>query len=358
VAGGASFLFSDVLGHHTLGAALQVNGRVRDFGGVLGYENRKRRWTWGAGLEQVPYVTGRFSTGIERRGGQDVVVEQAELFRQTNRSASAYVAYPFSRASRVELSGGVRNIGFGREVQRRGYTPAGEPLFREDLDLKAPAGLTFAEVGGALVYDTAIFGVASPILGRRYRLEVRPTAGGVRYTGVLADLRQYLMPVRPVTLAARVVHYGRYGAGGVDRRLLPLFVGYPNLVRGYDVTSFSARECGPLTGRCPVFDQLVGSRLLVGNLELRIPPFGTFGGGRRVYGPLPMEVIVFADTGVAWTAEESPELVGGSRRRVTSIGGGVRANLFGVAVVELDYVRPLDRPHKGGSLLFNFSPGF
>jgi hypothetical protein len=357
VGGGASFVFSDILGHHTLGAALQMNGRFQDLGGIVAYENRKHRWNWGAGIEQVPYLTGTFSTRIERRNGQDVYVEQAELSRQTNRAASLSVAYPFSRASRLELIASARNVTFGREVLRQGFAPGGGVVFQERQELDGPAGLSFVEGGAALVYDTAIFGVASPILGRRYRIEVTPAVGDVHFTGVLADFRQYTMPVRPVTLAGRVVHFGRYGGDAEDSRLFPLFLGYPTLVRGFDVNSFSPRECGP-DGRCPTLVGLMGSRLLVGNLELRIPPFGTFAGDRRIYGPLPLEIIAFADTGVAWTARETPAVLGGSRTFVTSVGGGVRANEFGFAIAELDLVKPLDRPRKGWSLLFNFTPGF
>jgi hypothetical protein len=201
--------------------------------------------------------------------------------------------------------------------------------------------------------------VASPIRGRRYRLAVSPTVGTVSYTGVLADLRQYVMPVRPYTIAARVIHYGRYGSGSEDPRFYPLFLGYPELVRGYDFNSFSAAECGATSGQsCPVFDQLVGSRVLIGNIELRFPPFGAFG-GRRFYGPLPVELIAFADTGVAWTkAEKAAFLKGGTRKRVSSVGGGARVNLFGFAVMEIDFVRPLDRPGRGWIWQFNFRPGF
>src|SRR5262249_51233979 len=138
-----------------------------------------------------------------------------------------------------------------------------------------------------------LFGPTSPILGQRYRFEVSPTFGGLRYTAVLADYRRYLMPVRPVTLAGRLLHYGRYGSGGADRRITPLFIGYPSLVRGYDVNSFSASECGR-TGAptCPVFDQLVGSRIAVGNLEVRLPLLGLFS-RRNLYGPVPIELIAF-----------------------------------------------------------------
>jgi hypothetical protein len=35
-----------------------------------------------------------------------------------------------------------------------------------------------------------------------------------------------------------------------------------------------------------------------------------------------------------------------------------RLNLFGYAVVEIDRVRPLDRPRKGWHWQFNIGPGF
>ena len=42
---------------------------------------------------------------------------------------------------------------------------------------------------------------------------------------------------------------------------------------------------------------------------------------------------------------------------MSSIGAGARVNVFGYAVVEVDYVKPLDRD-KGWHWVFNFTPGF
>ena len=39
------------------------------------------------------------------------------------------------------------------------------------------------------------------------------------------------------------MHYGRYGSGSDDERLRPLFLGYPNLVRGYDLNTIDESEC-------------------------------------------------------------------------------------------------------------------
>ncbi len=34
------------------------------------------------------------------------------------------------------------------------------------------------------------------------------------------------------------MHYGRYGSDAEDPRLIPLFLGYPEFVRGYGIDSF------------------------------------------------------------------------------------------------------------------------
>ena len=128
---------------------------------------------------------------------------------------------------------------------------------------------------------------------------------------MLADYRRYFMPAAFYTLAARVMHYGRYGSGGEDQRLFPLFIGYPSLVRGYDVNSIGPDECAADTTRdCPAFDRLMGSRMLVANLEFRFPLLRPFGLSRGMYGPLPVEVAFFADGGVAWSAATSRRISG------------------------------------------------
>ena len=360
VGGGVSLLFSDMLGNHTLGTSLQIQGSFDDFGGVVFYQNRTHRWDWGVTVQQIPYRTGAYGLSTEVVNGVLVGVQQTELNRQIDRSATVFADYPLSRAQRFEVSGSVRRISFKNELRTELFDlGTGQLLDQHKEKLPSASALNLAEAGAALVYDTATFGATSPILGRRYRLEVTPTFGTVNYTGVLADVRQYVMPVRPYTLAARVVHYGRYGGGSEDERFYPLFLGYPELIRGYDFNSFSADECGPDPNQCPVFSQLIGSRLAVANVELRFPPFGALG-GKGFYGPLPLDLLAFFDAGVAWTRTEKARFLssGGTRKFVKSVGAGARINLFGYAVVEIDYVHPLDRPQKNWIWQFNFSPGW
>jgi outer membrane protein assembly factor BamA len=162
-------------------------------------------------------------------------------------------------------------------------------------------------------------------------------------------------------VAMRLLHYGRYGSDGEDPRLQPLFLGYTGLVRGYHLGSFSTSECHPAASDpngCPVFDQLLGSRIVVGNAELRLPLFGALGIGPGYYGALPIDFFVFGDAGVAWDSANEPKITGGDRATVYSAGIGLRMNLFGFAIAELDLVKPFQRPDKGWVWELNFQPGF
>ena len=156
-----------------------------------------------------------------------------------------------------------------------------------------------------------------------------------------------------------MVHAGRYGPDAEDPRLSPLFLGYPGAVRGYNISSFTAAECptNPNAG-CPVFDRLVGSRILVGNAEARFPLFGVLGLGGGYYGAFPIEAVLFADAGLAWTESDQPSLFQVRRQAVASAGAALRMNLFGFAVAELNYVKPFMRPDKGWYWQLSLTPGF
>src|SRR5207237_7224498 len=122
-------------------------------------------------------------------------------------------------------------------------------------------------------------------------------------------------------------------------------IGYPPVGAGYDGNTFDASDCIPSTptgNDCPAFDRLVGSRMLIGNLEFRFPLLRPFGVSRRMYGPLPMEVALFADGGVAWTSTSQPiatTALNGLQTRpfsfkegVASAGVALRVNFFGFDV--------------------------
>ncbi len=362
IGGGATLYWSDMLGDHNLITMTQVSGQFGDVNvaAVLAYENRKSRWNWGGVVQQVPYILGGIRAGTGTVRGQPAYIEQFETFRQNTRQAVGFAAYPLSRAQRVEFQAGVQNIDFAHKIQTRAFSIAtGQPILDSTDHLPVGDPLTMGVASAALVYDNSFFGATGPVLGQRYRLEVSPTFGSLDYTTALADYRRYFMPVRPFTLAGRVLSVGRYGPSADDGRIYPLYLGYPSLVRGYDLGSFDASECPSGSLSCPVVDQLFGSRLLVGNAELRFPLFGVLGVGDGYYGFLPVEAALFYDAGVAWTGAEGARVFGtGPRPLITSAGATLRMNLFGFAIGQLDYVRPFQRPGKDWMVRLSLTPGF
>jgi outer membrane protein assembly factor BamA len=334
-----------------------VTNRFDEFGGGIFYLNRARRWNWGVGVDQVPYVARAFGQAVDQ--AQNVYIEQEYRLLQRDLSATGVIAYPFSRAFRVEATGGFRQIALSEDLTTRYYSLAsGQQIAEEEEELSTFPTLNFGQASTALVYDTSINGVTGPIRGSRGRVEFSQSAGSLNFSGVLADGRTYLMPFRPFTFAFRGLYYGRFGSDAEDPRLPTLYLGYPGLVRGYDSGSFEAGECGiQPDGSCPTFDRLIGSRVGVVNAELRFPLWGMFGGD-NFYGPLPVEMALFGDAGVAWRKDSVAGERFGNGDPVSSVGVALRANLFGFAVAEIDYVRPLQRPGRGWLWQFNLSPGF
>jgi outer membrane protein assembly factor BamA len=200
-----------------------------------------------------------------------------------------------------------------------------------------------AESGAALVYDTAIFGPTSPILGQRYRFAIAPTFGELSTTSVTADYRRYLMPVRPFTVATRVMHLGRYGGGADDPRLLPLVFTMRDVVRGYGDT-----------GRTGASDSaLNATRMLVANLEMRFPYDAIWNRRARSTVP-PIEGLVFYDAGQFWLPRARSQAASAT---LQSVGAGIRLTAAGL-IFEIDGVSRLGRPQGGWAFAMNFQPGF
>jgi outer membrane protein assembly factor BamA len=309
--------------------------------------------------ERVPLLTGSVQAGTTVVNGQQVYVEATDLFRQTATSVGGILSYPLSRATRVEFGTSAQRVSFDHRVQTQLFDPfSGQLLSDQTSKLTSEPSLNLFDTSAALVRDTAAFGAVGPILGQRLRIEGAPTFGGLNMFTVSTDLRQYVMPFQPLTLAGRALHVGRYGGSSEDERLTPLFLGYSTLVRGYNVGSFDASECVPTaTSSCPAFDRLVGSRIAVFNGEARVPLVGLFT-GKLDYGPVPVELFGFFDTGVAWTRSEGPSFSSGVRSFVSSAGAGARVNVFGFLITELNMVKPLDRPGRGWQFVFNLRPSF
>ncbi len=368
VGAGAALYWSDMLGNRNLTTALQVNGGYKDITALLGYANLQRRLNWGVFAQQVPYLYGQTYQGIGTYNGQPAYVDQILKFRQTNRELSGIVSYPFNRAMRLELSAGGRDIRFDQENRIVVTDPAGNKLFDSTETTHPYPAITLGTASAAFVYDQSLFGATSPILGQRFRFEVSPSLGSLNFYTLLADYRRYVIPVRPFTIAARVLHYGRYGGAAVDTVLQSLFIGYPGMVRGYSDGSFQASDCVPQgTDPCPAFSQLLGSRIAMANLELRFPLLGALGVGSGYYGFFPIEMALFADAGLAWWGDHRPGstgndkafFLGGDRKPVYSVGAAARINVLGFMIVEIDLARPFQHGPNGRWIWqVGFVPGF
>jgi hypothetical protein len=353
--GGVGASWSDELGNRNLGVAVQSLGEFRDIGAQVSYVDLGNRWQRGASLARIPYLS-TFSTIEEGDIQIDGQTRSATLVNQVIQRIyfdqfQAGTAYPFSPVQRFELGVGATRVTFDRDVRRLAFI--GNTGF--DLgttDAPAPDGISFVQGSAALVFDNSIFGFTSPIAGGRYRLEASPAVGGLTFTTVTADYRRYFF-ARPFTFAMRGLAYGRFGRDAESGEFSPLYLGDGALVRGYSVYSFNPSECSEAANggsTCPEFDRLLGSRIGVFNVEMRVPLFGTPDFGLFSTRLFPVELAPFIDAGVAWTSNSSPEFVfeRNTAERVPIVSAGVasRINLFGALVVEIYGARPCQRPAR------------
>jgi hypothetical protein len=359
VSGGTSLLFGDLLGDEQLFTSVYVSSRLNESAFATMYINRRARWNWGATMEQTPELRLRTSDVRVTAEGDRVVSRDRDRTLWINRQVGAFAAYPFSRTRRVEISGGVRQIGSALERRTEIVSPvSGLVVDHQRQSLPGEPAVSMAEAGVALVGDSAVFGATGPMLGSRYRLQTSATVGDLKYAGVLADYRRYLMPVRPYTLAFRIVHTGRYGADAGDLRLRDIYVGSPSLVRGYGPRQVARAECPAGAYDCPALNSLLASRIVAAKAELRVPLWSTLRSTSQVrYGTIPLDAFVFADAGAGWGGERRFGPGGTDGRIVRSVGGGVRANLIGM-VLEVAAIRPLDLRRAGWTLGINLTPAF
>jgi Tol biopolymer transport system component len=354
VRGGGAVMFGDMLGERRLGAAVQIGNRLRDAAFEFRFLNQERRWNWGMVAELEPGLRRYRRNGAIEYDGQSALLKQAEYLQRTQLRTAALVAYPFNRGLRLELTGGVRHAMYRRELRSQISSAAtGRVLATDEVALSGGAPTTVAEVGAALVHDTTVFGATGPLLGSRYRFEIAPAIGELSYTRLVADYRRYLMPVRPYSVAVRVLHSARYGPDGDDPRLMSSFLGSNYFVRGHRL---DLRQCPPDATRV-CGDELLGSRLLVANVEIRVPVWGIF--SRRLdYGRLPADAFVFADGGLVWSGRRPLDSGRVSRATgISSIGAGIRLNAGGLPF-EFASTRALDGPRPGWQWDFGFRVGF
>jgi Tol biopolymer transport system component len=362
----------DVVDHYQISADVQGGiSAFPEYGGSILFLDTAAPLQWGVQVGHVPSVSG-FAQVEELPAGSgapgppaalpSIAIDQIfELITQDQ--VELLLQYPFSPTERLQASVSYNHLGFAAKDVRQVLTGT-QVVQTSRFNLPDPASLTLYQGGLALIGDTSLMGDTSPVRGQRYRAEVSASTGDLSFEQVTADYRRYFL-FRPLTLAVRALHLGRYGDDANSPSLLPLFIGDPTLVRGYELGSLSASECRPPSGApntCPQFDRLVGSRLAVVNLELRLPLFGKSSMSLFELRLLPTELALFVDAGTAWSAHQPPVLHlstdSDSRIPVASTGVAARFLVAGVAVAQVYVAKPFERPQRGTVTGIVISPGW
>jgi len=403
--------FSDILGNHSLYTMAAVNGEIYDFGGTVGYINQKHRVLYGASLSHIPIprFLGRFGDFTELELGDDQslpVFEDAYVIERVfQERLGIFGALPFSSTLRLEASASYAFYSYRRDkistYYEYGVLPNGQVYFGRQIGqdrkrLPSPEGFNLGTVGAALVGDNSYFGITAPLAGYRYRIGLDQYYGGFRFTSTTIDLRGYKR-FQPVTIALRAAHYGRYG--GNSDEIFPMYMGSPWFIRGFNSRNIDANEVklDEVSGKYFVeeenmqtfldergnavsFDNLIGSKMLLGNFEVRLPFTGPerlsmfkskflfsdlnffFDAGIAWYDnaqfngdvvdlgrdgqPIPIYVLKGTDdlsTPLVDPATESPVYYS-SRPKINpllSVGASLRINLFGQIILEPFYAIPL-----------------
>ncbi len=354
--GGTAISLSDILGNHTMVFSGSVNGRLAEAQVLAAYINQAHRLNWAFGGSQSPlyfYLPTTVQPNPADSSGQTFILTP-RLERFVIRDVFAAGYYPFNRFTRVEFGGHFSNI--TQDTLRQDYLvdQFGDVLGINDPVTGSGPSVTYYGPEVALVHDNSLFGFVGPFAGARSRFELSPSWGNWRFTAGLADWRRYFF-ARPFTLAVRGLFFGRFGR---DADLFPQFLGQTDLLRGYTAGSLINNECvkpgnTTTTGQtgCQELDQLIGSRIAVGSVELRFPLTRSLVLGFLPVGLPPIEGALFYDIGLAWNSDSrivwnraSDANFETVRKPLRSWGGSLRVNVLGFVVLRIDYTKPLDRP--------------
>src|SRR6266566_2813134 len=368
--GGTAIAMSDILGNHSVVIAGSINGRISEAQFLGLYVNQTHRLNWASGFSQDPlyfYGGSDWTTVRNSQGTADSLrVYSTRIRRFVIRDAFMESSYPFSRFNRIEVGLHAVNISEATLTLRTRFNARDSGFVDERLISSGGPSATFVQPSIAHVHDNTLFGYVGPFAGSRSRLSIAPAFGTWQFTAGLVDYRRYLF-FRPFTLAFRGMMFGRFGR---DADRFPVFVGSTELLRGYTAGSFRNNECVANPGTssqtgCAELDQLIGSKIAVANAELRFPLTRSLVLGFLPVGFPPIEGAIFFDAGMAWddistlkwrrSATDSPVLV---RVPLRSWGGSIRANVFGLMIVRIDYTKPLDRPLKHSYWTISLGPTF
>ncbi|HTL95083.1 MAG TPA: hypothetical protein VL157_06045 [Gemmatimonadaceae bacterium] len=362
VYGGTAVILSDMTGDNQLAFAGAVNGRVSDAQVFAGYTNLGQRFQYSTGIYQQPYY---FANGYGLQGNAQGFFETQIITRYMVRQTYGVGIYPLDRFTRIELGMRLTNLQrsdlvFTRQLDSS-YTQI-DPFGERDQNART---VNYAQPLLAYVSDNVLWGFTSPIYGRRYRFQVQPAVGSLKWTEYLADYRRY-DPIlfSYLTVATRVM---ANVSTGRDADSLRKYIAYSDEMRGYDGATFSASQSScPSTTTAALYrcSPLLGSSLAMASAELRFPIVrgGTIAG---VIPIPPIEGAFFYDVGTAWFSGQDVVLhrvrvtdPTNVRGLLTSHGVSLRVNMFNYAILGWSYVIPTEATGHRGVWQFSIYPPF
>jgi Tol biopolymer transport system component len=412
LASGVQGIFSDILGRNQIYAGLAVNGEVYDFGGQFTYINQQSRWNFGTSVSHIPYQFANYNVvpTTYTVGSKTVAAleERYDIIRIFQDQVGVFTSYPISRINRIEFGAGAAYYSYRVDRYSTYYDNDskdqyyGAALYSEKhhisrADYEADpynggqslAPFSVFNLNTAFVGDNSYFGIAAPLNGFRYRFGAEFNMGSFNYFAPTIDINKYVR-VKPVTFAARLYGYGRFGKAN---NLYPLYLGYPFLIRGYESQTFYNNDNKVPTNGFTI-DQLSGSRIGVFSFETRLP----FTGPEKLAAIkskfLFSDLNLFFDAGLAWDAgneirlgQLSPDLIGyrtrvdnnnvpvvdptthtayqdpvyNTNQRVPALSAGVslRVNMFGYFILEPYLAWPINRTDVSKPVFgLGFTPGW
>jgi Periplasmic component of the Tol biopolymer transport system len=362
--GGTTLVLSDMLGNNHVAISGEVNGRLSEARAFLGYTNLSHRWQFSTGFSQAPYYF-LSADSLSNTAESGVAMENQQITTYVARQAFGVTAYPFSRFTRLELGAGFNNIDRSRWfVTRKVFDGRSASGYDVDSTHRDPS-LNYVDGQVALVSDNTLFGYTGPIMGRRFRFQVSPVVGTYNWIQYLADYRRYDPVIfNYITVATRA--YADLSIG-TDETEFQKYIARPDYVRGYDRNNNFYLSC-PLIGANPSncsAVQLLGSRVAVGNVELRFPLVRRVELGFLPVDLPPLDGLFFYDIGLAWSQGQKVYLskpfnydVSTQRYPLRSYGFGLRLNLFNYAILRWDYAVPIDQAGHKGVWTWSLWPSF
>jgi hypothetical protein len=368
LAGSVDMLFSDIVGDYQLYSSLAINGQIYDFGGSIAFINNRNKIDWGVSFSHIPY-NYNYADNPNR---DSIQMDSIRFLPLTKYPISTLTIFedaftmfaikPLSQTQRIEAYTSFSYYSYRLDRINYSYDSTGElRKISREYNLPTPNGFGIGAIGTAYTLDNAYMGIASPLRGQRFRLEIERYFGELGFNSLLIDYRKYLF-INPFCIATRLYHLGRYGSiatnSSTKNVIQALYIGWPWMVRGFGFSYIDK-----ISSDSVKLNQLFGSRIAVANLELRIP----FTGPARLclipFKYFVSELSFFLDGGIAWDSSRKLKFrtndFANYSTPVGSCGVSLRVNFFGVMILEPYYAIPLQKDAKYyAGFGFNFLPGW